>query len=1130
MHTQKVKTRLFRLFAAVVVLAMAFAQVGSGAQAQGTTPPKIEREKVVVTPVSLADVLNYDGHLTGNNTGPVGVVVELEDTPAALLYAQSSSKLQARALTTNQVAVIQKKQASFMKGLQTRGVAATELYRTQKVYNGVWLRVDRKDLEKLASIPGVKALHPIISKTIDTTTSVPLIGAPQVWGGTGKYQGDGITIGIIDTGIDYMHTDFGGSGIYVGQDYTTLGEAVNAFPTAKVVGGWDFAGDDYNADPKSDFYNPIPSPDPDPMDCYGHGSHVAGIAAGFGVNADGTTYMEEGADTYAALKKLTSDTYTAKFRIGPGVAPKAKLYSLRVFGCEGSTDLTEQAIEWAMDPNNDGDLSDHLDVINMSLGSPYGSEYDTSAVASNNASLAGVVVVASSGNENDVYYVTGAPAVATRAISVASSLDLSNVFSAFKVSANTAASPVAPVGTYFATEAEFGPQIFDVDGKLAYASPADGCDPDPANSEDPFYPLANVDGKIALIDRGVCSFDVKVHNAQLGGAIGVLIANNRAALPIPMGGSSTVVDSLISIPVNMTSQAIGASLKTDMAAGTVSVYLSNTFHGSIMLKDPAGVDTVSSFSSRGPARTATLLKPDITAPGDSIWSVWSESRDQGTNFSGTSMAAPHVAGVMALLRQIHPTWSVAELKALVMNTATNDLWTDTTHTADHTPTRVGAGRVSVSNAAQAAAIAYNTANPEQVSLSFGQQAVLGTQSFVKSITIQNIGSAAVEYLAAFENYYQDNPGLTFVLLDASDVGLDHPVTIPAGGTLEIKVKVTADATKLTKSRDASISPVGAYGYRQYISEGGGYVTLTPTGTGQELRVPVHIAARPASQMSTVENRINLPDAATGTLSLTPTGIPVDTADDTSKVSVLELMGTDPNEASSTGAVDAADIQYIGAMTDYGFYSFADSSMYFGISTYGKWDSPNTVEFDVYIDVNEDGHDDFVVFNSSEGIFTGTTDDVMFSTFCDLATKACDAWYGVNGFSGRTNTNLFNNNVMTLVMPLSVGGIGLTEGTNTDFNFYVVSYSREAVGVVDVSSIMSYDVANPSFTGIDTVSTGIPMWYDAAAYTPTIDLYYDKAAIAANHSKGLLLLHHHNAESTAQILTFNYPNFLPFMGR
>ena len=146
------------------------------------------------------------------------------------------------------------------------------------------------------------------------------------------------------------------------------------------------------------------------------------------------------------------------------------------------------------------------------------------------------------------------------------------------------------------------------------------------------------------------------------------------------------------------------------------------------------------------------------------------------------------------------------------------------------------------------------------------------------------------------------------------------------------------------------------------------------------------------------------------------------------------------------------------------------------------------------------------------------------------TKACDAWYGVNGFSGRTNTNLFNNNVMTLVMPLSVGGIFLTEGTNTDFNFYVVSYSREAVGVVDVSSIMSYDVANPSFTGIDTVSTGIPMWYDAAAYTPTIDLYYDKAAIAANHSKGLLLLHHHNAESTAQILTFNYPNFLPFMGR
>jgi subtilisin family serine protease len=1125
MHTQKVKTNLFRLFAVMVVLAMAFAQVSSGARAQGTTPPKLEREKVVVNPVSLAEVLNYDGHLTGD-TGPVGVVVEMEDTPAALLYAQNPGSKQARALTINQVSVIQKKQAGFMSGLKARGISATELYRTQKVYNGIWMRIDRKDLETLASIPGIKALHPMIPKKIDNTSSVTLIGAPQVWGGSGEYQGEDITIGVIDTGIDYIHTNFGGTGIYVGQNFTTIDEAVNAFPTAKVVGGYDFAGDDYDADIS---YFSTPSPDPDPMDCNGHGSHVSGTAAGLGVLPDGSTYVEDGADTYAALMDLTSAEYTAKFRIGPGVAPKAQLYALRVFGCEGTTNLTEQAIEWAMDPNGDGDLSDHLDVINMSLGSSYGSEYDTSAVASNNAALAGVIVVASAGNEADSYYITGAPAVATRAISVASSVDESNVFSAIEVYGNTAATPAAPDGTYFATEAVFGPQIFDVAGELAYASPANGCDP--ADSENADYPLTGVDGMVALIDRGVCSFDVKVHNAQLGGAIGVVMANNRAALPITMGGSDAAIDAMIEIPSNMINQDNGTALKIDLAAGTLNVYLSNTFHGGINLLDPAIVDTVSDFSSRGPGRTATLLKPDISAPGDTIWSTWSGSRDQGTNYSGTSMAAPHITGVMALLRQIHPTWTVAELKALVMNTATNDLWTSAAHTAVYPPTRVGAGRVSVSNAAEASVIAYNTANPEQVSLSFGQQAVLGTQSFTKSITIQNTGAADVEYLAVFENYYQDNPGLTFVLLDASDVSLDHPVTIPAGGTLEIKVKVTADATKLTKSKDASVSSVGVYGYRQFISEGGGYVTLTSTDSAPTLRVPVHIAARPASAMSTLENRIALPAAATGTLSLTPAGTPVDTVDDGSLVSVLELLGTDPNEASSTGINNAADIQYIGGMTDYGFYPFADASMYFGISTYGKWDSPNTVEFDIYIDVNEDGNDDFALYNASESLYTGATDDVMYGIVCDLSTRLCDAFYYVNAFSGRTNTNLFNNNVMTLVMPLTIGGKGLVEGTNTDFNFYVVSYSREAVGAVDVSSIMSYDVANPSFIGIDPVYTGIPMWYDIPGLNPTIDLDYDKAAIAANHTKGLLLLHHHNVDgTTAQVLTFDYHYFLPFIGR
>jgi len=83
--------------------------------------------------------------------------------------------------------------------------------------------------------------------------------------------------------------------------------------------------------------------------------------------------------------------------------PGASLYAIRVFGCGGGTGLTVQGIDWAMDPNGDTDLSDHLDVINMSLGSDFGTLANTTAQASDNAALAGVVVVASAGNAGDTY-------------------------------------------------------------------------------------------------------------------------------------------------------------------------------------------------------------------------------------------------------------------------------------------------------------------------------------------------------------------------------------------------------------------------------------------------------------------------------------------------------------------------------------------------------------------------------------------------------------------------------------------------------------------------------------------------------------------------------------------------------
>ncbi len=210
---------------------------------------------------------------------------------------------------------------------------------------------------------------------------------------------------MIDTGVDYTHADFGGPGtpaayqLALAQDtadptLTTLCMTPALTPCVgstapKVKGGVDLVGDAYNADPYSSSFNPVPEPDANPLDCADHGSHVAGTAAGFGVTAAGKTY--------AGPYNATTVSGNA-WNVGPGVAPKADLYAIKIFGCQGSTDATIDAIEWAV--NHD------MDVINLSLGSPFGSATDPAAEAATNAARAGVIVVASTGNEGSSPYIS----------------------------------------------------------------------------------------------------------------------------------------------------------------------------------------------------------------------------------------------------------------------------------------------------------------------------------------------------------------------------------------------------------------------------------------------------------------------------------------------------------------------------------------------------------------------------------------------------------------------------------------------------------------------------------------------------------------------------------------------------
>lgn len=948
-------------FVLIVVLILSFSTAATAAPAGVARPER-------PLPASLAE-LKLDAQATAEMTAPTAkiaaglagatgvqrILVRLSQTSVAERAINDKLNLGMGAVLRGQLKIVKSQQSAFIKQVRTLDPNVKVLGQTQRVLNAVMLSVDASVLPQLAQDPNVLRISQVADYEIDLSETVPYIGGTAVQGM--GYTGAGVRVAVIDSGIDYLHEALGGSGDPAEFDANDPNIVEpGTFPTAKVVGGYDFVGGAWVS-------GLAEVPDPDPLDAGsggGHGTHVADIIGG----------------------KL-------------GVAPDASLYALKVCSsittsCSGVAML--QAIDWALDPNGDGKLDDHVDIINMSIGSPYGQSFDDdTSQAVDTATYLGVLTVTSSGNSSDKPYVTGTPGAAPTALATAQT----NVPSAFQP-LMLVVSPASIAGQYAAVFQPWSvPLAGVIEAPVQYGDGAGGnllgCSP---------FAAGSLAGKIVLVDRGGCNFSLK--SQYVGEAGGLITIIGLVAPGDPFEGGYGGQPQ--TIPAYMISQKDSNTIKGKLAEGVVAHF--DPSQGIALAQHMVG------SSSRGPTNWKNLIKPEIGAPGASISAV--AGTGTGTEpFGGTSGASPMVAGSAALLKQAFPTRSPLELKAALVNNGETEIMNiPAFFGGDKAPiTRIGGGEVRVDRALAAPAAAWENVTPflKVPTLSYGFVDVTKNLAFPgRWITIHNYSAAPITYKATstFRFANDEANGAVKVMLKPDTI------TVPAMGEAKVQVMLTIEAAKL-RPWTLNSGGQGANANLLTTLEYDGYIWFDNINTAdddaQMLHMPWHVLPRLSDNVTidpatvTINSQaFDLPAGSTKLMNL---------AAGPAYIDAYSLIATSPDlPAGGWGEQSPiVDLKNVGVATfpvPAGFCGDVDSFvMVFAINTWERQTHANAPAlFEVDLDVDQDGEMDYAIY-SGDLAYPAFSDGRSVTWVLDLSTGSADAWFYTDHATNSANTLL-----------------------------------------------------------------------------------------------------------------------------